>query len=223
MSDLAEQVYEQAPAINTNEIPVVDMTGFIGGSDAKRKAIADEVAEACSTVGFLYMAGHGLSQSLIDDTFAQTERFFAQSEEDRRKTLATAEWFRGYVPTKSGGMGTFRTMLELPADDPDVLRGKPMHAPNRWPDHLPGFREIVTAYQDAMLDLSVHIRQMFAIGLDLPEDFFEPFYKRPLIQQSLLYYPAPAQHGPQGPQDRRGRAFRHRRLHDPDAGPGRRA
>jgi isopenicillin N synthase-like dioxygenase len=88
-------------------------------------------------------------------------------------------------------MGTFRTMLELPADDPDVLRGKPMHAPNHWPDHLPGFREIVTAYQDAMLALSVHIRQMFAIGLDLPEDFFEPFYRRPLIQQSLLYYPAP--------------------------------
>jgi isopenicillin N synthase-like dioxygenase len=98
-----------------------------------------------------------------------------------------------------------------------------MHAPNHWPDHLPGFKEIVTAYQDAMLDLSVHIRQMFAIGLDLPEDFFEPFYRRPLIQQSLLYYPAPAQRGPQGPQDRRGRAFRHRRLHHPDAGPGRRA
>jgi len=111
MSDLAEQVYEEAPAINTNEIPVIDMTGFVGGSDAKRKAIAAEVAEACSTVGFLYMAGHGLSPALVDDTFAQTERFFDQSEDDRRRTLATPEWFRGYVPTKSGGMGTFRTML----------------------------------------------------------------------------------------------------------------
>jgi hypothetical protein len=28
MSDVAEQVYEQAPAINTNEIPVVDISGF---------------------------------------------------------------------------------------------------------------------------------------------------------------------------------------------------
>ena len=192
MSDVAEKVYDEATVINTDEIPVVDIAGFAGGSAARRRAIADKVAEACSTVGFLYMEGHGLSEALVDDTFAQTARFFAQPEEDRRRTLATREWFRGYVPTKSGGMGTFRTMLELPADDPDVLRGKPMHAPNRWPDHLPGFRETVTAYQEAMLDLSVHIRQMFAIGLDLPEDFFEPYYRRPLIQQSLLYYPAPA-------------------------------
>jgi isopenicillin N synthase-like dioxygenase len=141
MSDLAEQVYEQAPAINTNEIPVVDMTGFIGGSDAKRKAIADEVAEACSTVGFLYMAGHGLSQTLIDDTFAQTERFFAQSEEDRRKTVATAEWFRGYVPTKSGGMGTFRTMLDLAADDPDVSVASPCTPPINGPTTCPASRK----------------------------------------------------------------------------------
>ncbi len=191
MTDLAEQVYEQAPQINDDEIPVIDMTGFVGGSAARRKAIADEVAAACADVGFLFMAGHGLSEALVDDTFAQTERFFAQSEEDRRRTLATEAHWRGYVPSPNGGMGTFRTMLELPPDDPDVLRGKPMHQPNKWPDHLPGFRETVTAYQDAMLALSVHLRQMFALGLDLPENFFEPFYRRPLIQQSLLYYPAP--------------------------------
>jgi isopenicillin N synthase-like dioxygenase len=51
MSDVAEQVYEQAPAINTDEIPVVDISRIRGGDDARRRAIAAEVAEACSTVG----------------------------------------------------------------------------------------------------------------------------------------------------------------------------
>ena len=187
----AAEVYDEAPVINTSEIPVIDISGFAEGNAETRQSIAMAVAEACSTVGFLYMEGHGLSQTLVDDTFAQTERFFSQSEDERRRTMATDEWFRGYVPTKTGGLGTFRTMLELAEDDPDVLRGKPMHAPNRWPDNLPGFRDVVEAYQDAMLALSVHIRHMFALGLGLPEAFFEPYYRRPLIQQSLLYYPAP--------------------------------
>jgi isopenicillin N synthase-like dioxygenase len=117
MSDVAEQVYEQAPAINTNEIPVVDISGFAAAATPSANP-SRRSGRGVLHRGFLYMSGHGLSQTLIDDTFAQTERFFAQSEEDRRKTLATAEWFRGYVPTKSGGMGTFRTMLELPPTIP---------------------------------------------------------------------------------------------------------
>ncbi|MEM0937090.1 MAG: 2-oxoglutarate and iron-dependent oxygenase domain-containing protein [Pseudomonadota bacterium] len=187
---LAGEVYDQAPPLNVDEIPVIDITGFDGGSLLQRQAIADAVAEACSTVGFLYVEGHGLSPQLVDDTFDQARRFFEQSEEDRRLTLATEAQWRGYVPSGSG-MGTFRTMLDLPWDDPDVARGKPMHCPNRWPDHLPGFRKTVEAYQDAMMALSVHLRHCFALGLNLPEAFFEPFYRRPLIQQSLLWYTAP--------------------------------
>lgn len=192
---VAEHVYEQAPPLNGDEIPVIDLAGFDGGSVKKRKAIADAVAQACSTVGFLYVEGHGLSEQLVEDTFDQTRRFFEQPEEDRRRTLATVEHWRGYVPSDDDSSGTFRMMLDLPWDDPDVARGKPMHCPNRWPDHLPGFRQTVEAYLDAMMALSVHLRHCFALGLDLPEAFFEPFYRRPLIQQSLLWYPAPTNTG----------------------------
>jgi hypothetical protein len=91
------------------------------------------------------------------------------------------------------------------------------------PTTCPASSEVVTAYQDAMLDLSVHIRQMFAIGLDLPGGLLRAVLQAPADPAEPALLPRPAQHGPQGPQDRRGRAFRHRRLHHPDAGPGRRA
>ena len=59
---------------------------------------------------------------------------------------------------EGGGVGgaieTYRFMLDLPPDDPDVIAGKPLHLPNRWPDHLPGFKLTVEDYVNAMLGLS---------------------------------------------------------------------
>ncbi|ROU02919.1 isopenicillin N synthase family dioxygenase [Histidinibacterium lentulum] len=193
------KAYEKARDVDISAIPVIDFEGFRDGSESTRAAIAERIAAACETVGFFYLAGHGVPQSLIDDTFGMSATFFAQPFEDRMKTGATLDWWRGYVPSKLEGEGgqvggaieTFRTMFELAPDDPDVKMGKPMHAPNRWPDHLAGFKDTVTAYQESQLDLSVHLAKAFAMGLDLPEDWFAPYYKRPLVQLSLLHYRPP--------------------------------
>lgn len=188
--------YEKAMEISTDEIPIVDVKALRGGSLAQRLSVAREIAEACENVGFFYIVNHGVPQSLIDDTFAQNQAFFAQSFDERMQSAATLEHWRGYVPSKlegeGGGVGgtieTYRFMLDLPWDHPDVKMGKPMHMPNRWPEHLPGFKATVGSYIDAMQELSVQLRNAFALGLDLPENWFDPFYNRPLVQQSLLHY-----------------------------------
>ena len=192
--------YDEAGKISTEEIPVIDIKSLRLGTPGERLAVAAEIARACENVGFFYIANHGVPQSLIDDTFAQNAAFFAQSQEDRMKAAATLDHWRGYVPSKlegegggvAGTMETYRLMLDLPPDDPDVVMGTPMHMPNRWAD-LPGFKTTVSAYMDAMMELSVHLRRGFALGLGLPEEWFDPFYNRPLVQQSLLHYrPAPS-------------------------------
>jgi len=43
---------------------------------------------------------------------------------------------------------------DLPADHPDVVAGKRFRGANRWPDDLPGFRETVVAYCDALEGLA---------------------------------------------------------------------
>lgn len=187
--------YDTADVVPVDEIPVIDIRDLRLGNAGQRRAVAAEIARACEHVGFFYIAGHGVPQSLIDDTFAQNAAFFAQPHEERMRAAATLEHWRGYVPSKlegegggvAGTMETFRLMLDLPADDPDVVMGKPMHHPNRWPE-LAGFRDTVATYMDAMASLSVHLRHGFALGLGLPEEWFDPFYNRPLIQQSLLHY-----------------------------------
>lgn len=189
--------YAQARGIELTEIPVIDLHPFRTGGLATRQKVARKIAEACRRVGFFYISGHGISQGLIDEAFGANKAFFDQPFEKRMESAATRDHWRGYVPSKLEGEGgavggsiqTFRLMLDLPKDDPDVRMGKPMHMPNRWVDHLPGFNDTVQAYMAEMEVLSNVLRRAFALGLDLPEEFFEPFYRRPLIQQSLLYYP----------------------------------
>ena len=169
------------------------MAGFVGGSDTKRKAIAAEVAEACSTVGFLYMAGHGLSPALVDDTFAQTERFFAQSEDDPPPHAGHARMVPGLRAHEVGRHGHLPHHAGAAADDPDVVavasrwhHRQPLAATicplPRGRDGLPG--------RDARSFRSISGRCSPSAST-CPRISFEPFYKRPLIQQSLLYYPAP--------------------------------
>jgi isopenicillin N synthase-like dioxygenase len=63
-----------------------------------------------------------------------------------------------------------------------------MTSPNRWPE-LPGFREPVEAYFDAMLALARRLSAMFALALGLPERHFDPELTRPIAQLRLLRYP----------------------------------
>ncbi len=198
-------VYEKARDVSESEIPIIDIARLRHGDLRARQAVAHEIARACREVGFFYITGHGVSQNLIDDAFAQSRAFFDQPFADRMKSAATRAHWRGYVPSKLEGEGgavggsiqTFRLMLDLPEDDPDVRRGKPMHLPNRWVDHLPGFNDTVQTYMQEMDVLSATLRRAFALGLGLAEEWFEPFYTRPLIQQSLLYYRPPKSQRPE--------------------------
>ncbi len=62
-------------------VPVVDFRPFLAGDRAERKRTALELAGAFRNMGFAYLAGHGIDQGLIDDTFAEAGRFFALPRE----------------------------------------------------------------------------------------------------------------------------------------------
>ena len=65
-----------------------------------------------------------------------------------------------------------------PADDLELLAGKPFRGVNLWPD-LPGWRARVLAYYDACMTLQLDIHRGFALDLGLPEDFFADKMDRP--------------------------------------------
>jgi len=78
---------------------------------------------------------------------------------------------------------------DLPADHPDVLAGKRFRGMNIWPDDVPGFRETVVAYCDALEALVKKLVPLYAIALDLPADHFDEAFAEPQYTLRLTHYP----------------------------------
>src|SRR3982751_2502517 len=93
------KVYAEARKIDVADIPIIDFGPFLSGGPGDRSRVAAEIGRACETVGFLYLANHGVPEKLIERTFATSKRFFDQPQADRMKSAATLEHWRGYVPS----------------------------------------------------------------------------------------------------------------------------
>lgn len=80
-----------------DEIPIVDLTRLFSPVFEDRMALALEVAEICRTVGFLYVKNHGVDQALVDDMFAASQAYHAQSlDQKMRENVFKSEKLRGY-------------------------------------------------------------------------------------------------------------------------------
>jgi isopenicillin N synthase-like dioxygenase len=198
------------------KIPTIDISALFGDDDAARRAVAEDIGAACEEVGFFYIRNHGIAQSLIDKAYACSEAFHHSPGELREKVhVQRSRGNRGWLPSalafndpdpelyrlvpaaeaedyisKPRLHSAFDLSLDIPADDPDYLAGNIMLVPNQWPDWLPGFREDVMAYYDAVMAVGNQLFRAFAIALDLPESFFVDRARKPTSQLRLLHYPA---------------------------------
>ena len=183
-------------------IPVIDLAPlFNGGKDGFDTVVA-ALDDACRNVGFFYVRNHGVPLDLCNGIVREAERFFALPLEDKlRYNIDEIGTHHGYVPYGSlvitGNpdlQEAYEVCSELPNDDPDYLAGHICYGPNVWPRGLPGFRETVYGYFEAIIRLSHTLCRAFAIALDQPDDFFESKTRRTMSQMRLIHYPP--QEGP---------------------------
>ena len=183
-------------------VPAIDFGRFRQGDAAARRAVAGEIGAACRNIGFFYVTNHGVPDTLLAQTFAEARRFFGQPDDIKaRIAIENSPCHRGYFamggenldPAKQTEAGDFKEGLKigrhLEPDHPLVKAGIPLHGPNQWPDGLPGWREAMQAYFDALCDLGHDIMRAFALALALPEDFFDDKLTLPMATVGPLHYP----------------------------------
>ena len=173
-------------------LPIIDLAT----NDGPR--VSDRLGRAAREVGFFYVTGHGIPDTLIADVFAQSARYFALSPEEKaRQSISLSPHNRGYVamkgesldPTKPPDLKeAFNVGLDLAADDPRVVAGEPFRGVNLWPE-LPGWRETMLAYFDAVWALGRRLHRAVAADLSLPESYFEDKLDQPMATLRLLHYP----------------------------------
>lgn len=183
-------------------IPVLDVGPWLAGEPGAIEPLAAALRTACREVGFHFIVNHGVPQAKIDRLFAENARFHALPLE-RKLEIKVDTNVVGYLPmeygmSRSAGLTglskpnaneSFFVRNELPPDDPDLLAGKPFRVPNRWPRDLPGFREAVLDYFEALESLAHRLLPVYAAALGMPHDFFDTPFSRDRSTLRLAHYP----------------------------------
>ncbi|MBX6387992.1 MAG: isopenicillin N synthase family oxygenase [Frankia sp.] len=172
-------------------VPVVDIGGWRDGGLARRREIVRAVDDACRRIGFLEIVGHGISPAVREAALAELDAFWALPLAAKRRYMpADVMTNRGYCPPKAESLAyslgvdaspdTFEAFNigpdDWPAGDPVYERERDgVFAANLWPAEVPGLRPALTAYFAAVAALARQLTAVFAVALDLPEEYFAPF------------------------------------------------
>jgi len=80
-----------------DRVPVIDIAPFLDGTAKGEAAVAQAVDGACSTLGFLIIAGHGVPDNLIDDMRGVSFAYFDRPTEEKLTLRMPPDRYRGYI------------------------------------------------------------------------------------------------------------------------------
>src|ERR1700724_1170583 len=167
---------------STEEIPTLDISPYLNGAPGGREAVAARLREISMTIGFFYLKGHGLPPDLRKRMFAESKRFFALPEEEKRKIpYFTVGGFKsGYSGTQADDYRRANVNIIQDAK-PNLLSkysinreggsgGLSMTEAERnaviniWPENLPGFKETLLEYRAAIENLGRKFLPLWAVS-----------------------------------------------------------
>jgi isopenicillin N synthase-like dioxygenase len=184
-------------------IPIIDLGRYMAGARGALDATAAELRAALEGIGFFIVVNHGVSRDLIGRAFAEARRFHAQPY-DAKVALRLNEHNNGYMAMGRYAVWTsevnandkpdlneaFFVKRERPPDHPLRRSGRRFVGANQWPEALPGFRDTVLAYTDALDALGRRLLPVCAVALDLPPGHFDAAFAESQFVFRLSHYPA---------------------------------
>jgi len=192
-----------APAVigASSEIPVIDVSGVLAGTPGALAKAATELRRAYEEIGFWFLAGHTVPQSLIEETFEAARWFHAKPLEEKMALKANIHNV-GYLPfrgsttrhstlnadNKPNLLEGFLVKRDLPADHPDVLAGVLYRSQNQWPAGAEDFRRTCVTYCDALERLALAMLPVYATALGLPAEWFAHAFREPQYTLRLARY-----------------------------------
>lgn len=158
------------------QVPTLDVRELRHG-DAPR--FVRELHDSLREFGFVCFVGHGIDEQVTGPAYEALRAFFALPEDVKRSY---------HVPGGGGARGYTALGVETAKDaqHPDLKEfwhvgrefpaGSPWlgsEPPNLWPREVPGFQDATLALYRALDELGVTILRAIALGLGLPEHFFD--------------------------------------------------
>ncbi len=179
-----------------DDIPLIDLSAYFNSNSEKHlNDVAAQLRTACEETGFFSIIGHSISSDLINHTFDQVRQFHATPLEIKNRILMDRpNWpvgGMGYLPLKNHKLparqtGNVNEAFIIKCDDQLGMDD------NQWPDlaTLPQFRAAVENYACEVEALGKRMLPIYARALDMPIDFFNEAFEKPLYRLRMTHYPA---------------------------------
>ncbi len=138
-------------------VPVIDLPAAEEGQGLS------ELDAACRDHGFFLLANHDADQA-ISDMWRQASEFFSSPREELLKIERTAEEPLGYYDKElTKRKRDLKQVFDFARPSADHDRH------NRWPAQLPGFRQGMSDYYEAMSGLAARVMTLLHKALGVPE------------------------------------------------------
>eukprot|EP01048_Picozoa_sp_COSAG05_P018050 COSAG05_NODE_2573_length_2884_cov_2.063555_1_plen_295_part_00 len=183
-------------------IPIIDVEPFLSARfpdmDPAAIAVAKTLGDAFERTGFAVVINHGVPPTLAERAYEYSRQFHDLPAELKERV-------KNYVPHGHENVSQLIGNMDKPNDISDRLkvdnlgsdfahrnepRGNPGN-PAETAAHdarsleytadelVPGLQAAAQEYFDAVAGVWWQLNRMSAVALDLPSDFFDPFYPKP--------------------------------------------
>src|SRR5215813_11437603 len=187
---------------DADAIPVIDLGPYLADQPGALDRAAGELHHALTEIGFYSIVNHGVPSALVDEVYRQVARFHARPLDEKLK-IKLDKHNVGYLPmmgdtlrtsvvanvTKANMSEAFFMARDLATDHPDVISGRRFRSANQWPEDLPGFREPLVEYCDALERIVQRLVRVYARALDMPATYFAAPFPAIPYQLRATHYP----------------------------------
>jgi isopenicillin N synthase-like dioxygenase len=187
------------------EVPVIDVGAARSDDPTAQRALAQEIADVCGRVGFMYIVNHGVSSNDVAAIFRTAVDFHTLPLEAKMEVSITRNnHAQGYLHGMSKGTGknlaenmqeAFQIRRPLADDDPGLLAGLPLHGKIPWPNAMPDLEPRMMAYYQKLDVLGYELLGLFELGLDFAPGTLKDYFRKDMNSLRLLHYP------PQKPEE----------------------
>ncbi|KAL2133173.1 hypothetical protein VTI74DRAFT_2781 [Chaetomium olivicolor] len=183
-------------------IPLIDFSKFLSGEPSQKQATAQAILKGFQTAGFIYLSNIPIDPSFCKRVFDTSAKFFRLPSATKASLAwTTPEANRGYSSlgrekasqmTDSAAIDALRNSIPDIKESFEIGREDVPEHPNNWPTEtgeLVGFKATMTDFFAQLKDLHTSVMRAIAVGMSLPETYFDRFVCDGDNNLRLLHYP----------------------------------
>lgn len=182
--------------MSKRNIPVVDLSKFINGTDEERNDFVKSIGKAFHEIGFVGVINHGIPKELIDGYYSASKEFFKLPTETKRQyEVPGLAGQRGYTSfgkehAKQSEVADLKEFFQLGQEvkDGDQIRSE--YPDNVYVTETPEFTKLGIELYQAFETAGAELLRAIAIYLELGNTYFDDkIHNGNSILRSIHYPP----------------------------------